>query len=162
MICAAPAWLTPAFGHLGKARPAPAKRKNCWLWSSPAAVLVLGDTAVSQALAVAPGRCAAPNSEQHQPIRSGHPRAEQSKHRGWPKPGQRGSPLRGPAHGNGPRYPRVGTEQTSPLFRVFLSYAAGFQGGTTRPFNWLFLLLLSENNNNGRFMFLLFFLISVF
>lgn len=39
MICAAPAQLTPAFGHLGKAQPAPAKRKNCWF---PLQYLCLG------------------------------------------------------------------------------------------------------------------------
>lgn len=48
LICAAPAWLTPAFGHLGKPQPASAKRKNHWFLSSPAAITVCGETEVFQ------------------------------------------------------------------------------------------------------------------
>lgn len=48
LICAAPAWLTPALGHLRKAQPAPAKRKNCWFLSNPAAIPVPGETEVIQ------------------------------------------------------------------------------------------------------------------
>lgn len=48
LICAAPAWLTPALGHLRKAQPAPAKRKNCWFLSSTAAIPVHGETEVIQ------------------------------------------------------------------------------------------------------------------
>lgn len=48
LICAAPAWLTPAFGHLGKAQPSPAKRKNCWFLGSPAAIPVHGETEAFQ------------------------------------------------------------------------------------------------------------------
>lgn len=48
LICAAPACLTPAFGHLRKAQPAPAKRKTCWFLSSPAAIPVCGETEVFQ------------------------------------------------------------------------------------------------------------------
>lgn len=91
MICAAPAQLTPAFGHRRKAQPAPAKRKNCWLLSSPAAVLVLWGPVVSQALAVAPGRFASPERAQHQTICPGIPwqgkaNAEGSQSQGSEKP----------------------------------------------------------------------------
>lgn len=54
-------------------------------------------------------------------------------------------------------------DRSFPGFGVFcpMGWFPGRNDGS-EPFNWLFLLLLSENNNSERFMFLLFFLTSVF
>lgn len=134
LICAAPAWLTPAFGHLGKAQPSPAKRKNCWFLGSPAAIPVHGETEAFQPCQWHWGDAAL---EQLQDCLPRHPTAEEMARVATAGVGRELSA--GPCPWEWAQVPQerahiavVGTEQPPPTVQGFsVYYVAGFQGGIT-------------------------------